>query len=55
MEKIWVSGCMPVIPAMVGSLKWEANLGKKQDCISKITRVKRAGGMSQVVDYLPKK
>jgi hypothetical protein len=33
----------------------QANLGKKQGTFSKITRVKRAGGVAQVVEYLPHK
>jgi hypothetical protein len=30
----------------------QANLGKKQDPISKITRAKRVGGIAQVIEYL---
>jgi hypothetical protein len=33
----------------------QASLGKKRDLISKITRGKRAGGMTQAVEYLPSK
>jgi hypothetical protein len=33
----------------------EASLGKKQDLISKIARGRRAGGMAQAVEYLPRK
>jgi hypothetical protein len=47
----------PVYPGMVSSLKKEisvpAGLGKKWDSISKITREKRVGGMTQVVEHLP--
>jgi hypothetical protein len=31
----------------------QAGLGKKLDPISKIARVKRVGGMTQAVEYLP--
>jgi uncharacterized protein YoxC len=33
----------------------QASLGKKQDPISKITRVKRVGGMAQAVQHLSSK
>jgi uncharacterized protein YwlG (UPF0340 family) len=33
----------------------QTGLNKKQHTISKITREKRAGGMAEVVDYLPSK
>jgi hypothetical protein len=33
----------------------QASLGKKGDPVSKITRVKRAGGMAKVVEYLSSK
>jgi dihydroxyacid dehydratase/phosphogluconate dehydratase len=33
----------------------QAGLGKKLDPMSKITRVKRAGGVTQVIEYLPSK
>jgi hypothetical protein len=33
----------------------QAGLGKKRDPISKITRVKKAGGMAQVVEHQPSK
>jgi hypothetical protein len=43
---------VPEIPARAGSInKWQitvpASLGKKQDPISKITREKRAGGVTK--------
>jgi hypothetical protein len=54
-----VSWDTPVIPETVESIKQEdcsPDLpGQKQDPISKITRVKRAGGVVQVVEYLPSK
>jgi hypothetical protein len=31
------------------------SLGKKEDLISKITRVKRVGSMAQAVEHLPRK
>jgi hypothetical protein len=31
----------------------QASLGKKQDCISKIIRAKRAVGVAQAVTHLP--
>jgi hypothetical protein len=56
-EKSWVWWCVSVIPASVGSIhrrtKVQARPGKKQVPISKITRVKRAGGIAQVVQCLP--
>jgi hypothetical protein len=33
----------------------QAGLGRKGEPISKITRAKMAGGMAQVVEYLPSK
>jgi hypothetical protein len=33
----------------------QADLGRKQDPISKITNAKRAGGVAQVVELLPSK
>jgi hypothetical protein len=48
MEKSWVWWGTPVIPATVKNMKKEdvvqACLGKKQDPVSKITRVKGAEG-----------
>jgi hypothetical protein len=46
-----------VIPAIVGCIKSQSMLAwtKKQDPISKITRVKRAEGVNQAVEYLPHK
>jgi hypothetical protein len=33
----------------------QAGLGKRQALTSKITKAKRAGGMAQVIEYLPSK
>jgi hypothetical protein len=33
----------------------QANLGKKQESISKIAKAKRAGGLAQAVKYQPSK
>jgi hypothetical protein len=40
---------------MSGNKRIEVQVGldKKQDAISKITRVKMAGGMAKVVEHLP--
>jgi hypothetical protein len=38
-----------------GGQKFQASLGKNQDPISKITRAKSAGGITQAVQHLPKK
>jgi hypothetical protein len=46
-----------IIPARSGSINRrivvQTGLGKKQECISKITRAKRAGGMAQEGECLP--
>jgi hypothetical protein len=59
MEKNWAWGCMPVILEMVGHLKQEdcgtGWFGKKQDPISKITRIKRTGVVAHAVEHLPHK
>jgi hypothetical protein len=51
---------MPVIPAAAGSFKIgelpsKLAWAEKQNLISKITRAKRAGGVTQVVECLPSK
>jgi hypothetical protein len=52
------TGCghAPIIPAMIGSIKWgitvQAILGKKCDPISRITRVKWTEGVAQAVECL---
>jgi hypothetical protein len=48
---------MPVIPAMMENtnrrITVQAGLGIKQDAVSKTNNTKRAGGVTQVVEYLP--
>jgi hypothetical protein len=46
---------MTVIPTVVGSIKWEDGLGKKQDPISKINRARRVRSMAHMVECLPSK
>jgi hypothetical protein len=57
--KTWAWWCIALIPATAGSINRRiavhASLGKKQDSISKITIAKRAGGVVQVVQHLPRK
>jgi hypothetical protein len=52
-----VCACHPRVgqEALNRTITVQASLDKKQYSISKITRAKRAGGMAQVVDYLPSK
>jgi hypothetical protein len=49
----------PVTPATEGNINRrimvQTILGKRQDPISNITRVKRTGGLAQVVQCLPRK
>jgi hypothetical protein len=58
-EKSWVWWFAPVIPATAENHKIGLQLRlawtEKQDPILKITRAKRAGGVAQVVEYLPTK
>jgi hypothetical protein len=54
-RRAWL--CVPIIPAMAGSvnrrLMVQAGLGKKRHPISKIIRAKKAGGMAQILEFLP--
>jgi hypothetical protein len=53
MEENWVLVAFVCHPAMTGSIKYkmavQASQGKKQDTISKIATVKRAGDVTQQV------
>jgi hypothetical protein len=44
-----------VVKCKIGGSWSQANLGKKQDPISKITRVKMARGVPQATEYLSSK
>jgi predicted membrane channel-forming protein YqfA (hemolysin III family) len=52
-EESWVWWYMPVKAAIAGwRILIQATLGKRQDPVSKITRVKRVWCMTQVVKHL---
>jgi hypothetical protein len=58
-RKSWVWWCEPVIPATAGirnrRIVVQTGPGKKRDPISKITRAKRAGGVTQGIESLASK